>query len=57
LLLKDGNRLAFTTNDGEIVKYYRKEWERNEDGCLDTVMKEYKINPHRIKNSEIVEET
>jgi recombination protein RecA len=38
LLKKDGNRLSFTTNDGEIIKYYRKEWERNEEGCLDKVM-------------------
>ena len=32
LLKKDGNRLSFTTSDGEIIKYYRKEWERNEEG-------------------------
>jgi RecA/RadA recombinase len=57
LLQKDGNRLSFTTNDGEIIKYYRKEWERNESGCLDKVMQDYKSNPHRIKNDEIAEET
>jgi len=41
LLKKDGNRLSFTTSDGEILKYYRKEWERNEDGCLDKVMTDF----------------
>jgi RecA/RadA recombinase len=43
LLKKDGNRLSFTTNDGEIIKYYRKEWERNEEGCLDKVMADFAI--------------
>jgi len=38
LLKKDGNRLSYTTSDGEILKFYRKEWERNEGGCLDQVM-------------------
>jgi hypothetical protein len=41
MLVKDGNRLAYTTNDGEIIKCYRKEWERNENGCLDTLMAEF----------------
>ncbi len=41
LLVKDGNRLSFTTSDGEIIKYYRKEWERNQEGCLDKVMKDF----------------
>jgi RecA/RadA recombinase len=41
LLKKEGNRLAFTTSDGEIIKYFRKGWESNEDGCLDKVMKDF----------------
>ena len=40
-LKKDGNRLSFTTNDGEILKYYRKEWERNEENCLDKLMTDF----------------
>lgn len=40
LLKKDGNRLSYVTLDGEILKFYRKEWERNENGCLDQVMKD-----------------
>jgi RecA/RadA recombinase len=42
LLKKDGNRLAFTTSDGEIIKQFRKAWESNENGCLDQVMKDFK---------------
>ena len=41
LLKKDGNRLAFTTTDGEIIKQFRKAWESNEDGCLDRVMQDF----------------
>jgi RecA/RadA recombinase len=41
LLKKDGNRLAFTTADGEIIKQFRKAWESNEDGCLDRVMQDF----------------
>ncbi len=40
-LKKDGNRLAYTTLDGEILKQFRKAWESNEGGCLDVVMSEF----------------
>lgn len=38
MLVKDGNRLSYTAVDGEILKFYRKEWERNESGSLDKLM-------------------
>jgi RecA/RadA recombinase len=41
LLKKDGNRLAFVTSDGEIIKQFRKAWESNEDSCLDKVMADF----------------
>jgi recombination protein RecA len=41
LLKKEGNRLAFTTSDGEVLKFFRKGWESNEDGCLDKVMADF----------------
>jgi hypothetical protein len=41
LLKKEGNSLVFTTSEGEIIKKFRKAWERNDDGCLDTVMKDF----------------
>lgn len=41
LLKKDGNRLAFTTPDGEVIKQFRKAWESNEGGCLDQVMADF----------------
>ena len=41
VLTKEGNRLSYTTEDGEILKFFRKGWESNESGCLDKVMAEY----------------
>jgi RecA/RadA recombinase len=41
LLKKEGNSLVFTTSEGEIIKKFRKAWERNDDSCLDTVMKDF----------------
>jgi recombination protein RecA len=41
MLKKDGNRLAFVTSDGEIIKQFRKAWESNEGGCLDQVMADF----------------
>ena len=48
LLKKEGNSLVYTTKDGEIIKKFRKGWERNDDGCLDDVMAEITTNPHLI---------
>ena len=40
LLKKEGNSLVYTFSDKTAIKQFRKAWERNEDGCLDKVMKE-----------------
>ena len=52
LLKKDGNRLAFTTSDGEIIKQFRKAWENNEEGCLDRVMADFKNQKTELSTSE-----
>ena len=41
LLTKDGNSLKYVTIDGEIIKQFRKAWESNTDGSLDTIMMDY----------------
>ena len=51
LLTKEGNRLSYTTGDGEIIKFFRKGWESNEDGCLDKVMSEYQNKQVKISNT------
>ena len=50
MLKKEGNSLVYTTAEGEIIKKFRKGWERNDDGCLDTVMKDITANPHAISS-------
>lgn len=40
MLKKEGNSLVYTTHDGEIIKQFRKAWERNDKDSLDTVMKD-----------------
>jgi len=52
LLRKDGNRLAFTTADGEIIKQFRKAWEQNEGGCLDRVMADFKNQKTEVSTAE-----
>lgn len=46
LLVKSGNRLLYVDVDtNEPVQKYRKEWERNEDSCLDLIMGQFKRHP------------
>lgn len=51
LVTKDGNRYAYVDMNGEIHKYFRKEWEKNANSVLDLVMKEFheKIIPLNIE--------
>ena len=41
-LKKEGNSLVYVTEEGEILKAFRKGWEANKDGILDKVMLEFK---------------
>jgi RecA/RadA recombinase len=52
LLKKDGNRLAFTTADGEVIKQFRKAWESNEGGCLDAVMQDFTRQPSEVSTPD-----
>jgi RecA/RadA recombinase len=47
LLKKEGNSLVYTTDDGEIIKKFRKAWEGNTDNCLDKVMVEYQTKANK----------
>lgn len=45
LLTKEGNSYIYKVRStGEVLKYYRKEWSRNEDGILDKVMTDIMAN-------------
>jgi RecA/RadA recombinase len=40
-LKKEGNSLVYTTKDGEVIKQFRKAWEKNEKDGLTTMMAEW----------------
>ena len=40
LITKAGNSYEYVTLEGEIIKKFRKKWEKNEDNCLDIVMQD-----------------
>ena len=56
LLKKDGNRLAYVTLDGEIIKQFRKAWESNEEGCLDKIIEEFGKQPEMVSTPEETEQ-
>ena len=55
-LKKEGNSLVYTTEDGEILKAFRKGWEANKDGILDKVMLEYTGKTKKVISTVIPEE-
>ena len=56
LLKKEGNSLVFTTSAGEIIKKFRKGWERNDDGCLDVVMKDFANQKEAAPSEELAQD-
>ena len=52
LLKKEGNSLVFTTSDGEIIKKFRKGWERNDDGCLDKLMTDFSNQKEEVNTED-----
>ena len=53
LLIKEGNRLKYTTSTGDEIKQFRKEWERNEGGCLDTIMNDWGLKAEATPDVEL----
>ena len=53
LISKDGNRYSYVDTNGEVHKYFRKEWNRNENGIFDLVMTEF---AEKTKNTTPVDE-
>jgi hypothetical protein len=44
MLKKEGNSLVYTTVDGEIIKQFRKAWEKNEKDGLTIMMEDISKN-------------
>ena len=57
LLNKEGNRYAYTDLNGNVHKYFRKEWNKNINGVLDLVMDEYatKVKPEEYDHTNDLE--
>jgi hypothetical protein len=47
---------VFTTSDGEVIKKFRKAWEKNDDGCLDKVMTDFKNIKTEVSTVDTAEE-
>lgn len=55
LVTKEGNRYTYTDLNGEVHKYFRKEWNKNENGILDLVMNEYQ-EKEKLTDKKIVQQ-
>ena len=49
MLKKEGNSLVYTTADGEIIKQFRKAWEKNEKDGLTTMMAEIALHTDKVE--------
>ena len=49
MLKKEGNSLVYTTVDGEVIKQFRKAWERNDNQGLDKAMED--VSKHGEKSA------
>jgi RecA/RadA recombinase len=52
ILVKEGNKLAYTDNQGAITKLFRKEWESNTENCLDNLMANFQPSKHESSTGE-----
>jgi recombination protein RecA len=57
MLKKEGNSLVYTTSDGEIIKQFRKAWEKNEKDGLTIVMEDISKNGEQVETPIITEDS
>jgi recombination protein RecA len=51
MLKKEGNSLVYTVQStGEVIKQFRKAWERNDNGGLDAIMEDISKNGEKIES-------
>ena len=55
LLKKEGNSLVYVTPDGEIIKQFRKAWERNEKDGLNIIMANYNTSLSKVAEDNVKE--
>ena len=57
MLKKEGNSLVYTTTDGEIIKQFRKAWEKNEKNGLNIIMEDISVNGEKVEAPATIEDT
>jgi len=57
MLKKEGNSLVYTTTEGEIIKQFRKAWDRNEKEGLSIMMEEISKNGMKTEATLVIEDT
>jgi RecA/RadA recombinase len=57
MLKKEGNSLVYTTAEGEIIKQFRKAWDRNEKEGLSIMMEEISKNGMKTEATLVIEDT
>jgi recombination protein RecA len=51
IIVKEGNRYSYIDLDGVVHKYFRKEWNKNTDGIMDRVMREFHNRVKTVENN------
>jgi hypothetical protein len=57
MLKKEGNSLVYTTADGEIIKQFRKAWEKNEKEGLTIMMEDISKNGEKTETPVVTEDS
>jgi RecA/RadA recombinase len=56
-LKKEGNSLVYTTTEGEVIKQFRKAWEKNEKEGLSIIMEDISTNGEKVSEPVIIEDS
>ena len=57
MLKKEGNSLVYTTTDGEVIKQFRKAWEKNEKEGLTIMMEDISKNGEKTETPVVIEDS
>jgi recombination protein RecA len=57
MLKKEGNSLVYTTTDGEVIKQFRKAWDRNEKEGLTIMMEDISKNGEKVETPVVTEDS
>jgi RecA/RadA recombinase len=57
MLKKEGNSLVYTTTDGEVIKQFRKAWEKNEKEGLSIIMEDISKNGIKTDTPAVTEDS